>query len=146
MKNPFGITLRRCSKKDYAFVYGLTKKLLFPHIPKYAKVSKRNFDEEFDKKYKEITILMKGKKRIGFYHISPDIYEKNALYLSRIFVLHSYQKKKIGFFLMKHFEKLGYGKIRLQVWHDNPAFHFYRKLGYKIVSKKRGKYLMEKSI
>ena len=146
MKNPFGIKTRKCSKKDYAFVYGLTNKLLFPYIPKYAKISKKEFDEDFYKRHKEILILIKGKRRIGFYHISPDIYEKRALYLSKIIISPTYQEKKIGSFLMKHFETLGYDKIKLQVWRNNPAFHFYVKLGYRIISRKGGKYLMEKNI
>ena len=144
MKNLFGMATRKCGKKDYGFVYGLTKKLLFPYIPEYGKVSKKEFDDDFHKRHKEITILEKGRKKIGFYHVSPDIYEKGALYLSRIFILPAYQKKKIGYFLMKYFETLGYRKIKLQVWRSNPAFGFYKKLGYKAVSKKRAKYLLEK--
>jgi ribosomal protein S18 acetylase RimI-like enzyme len=135
---------RRCKKEDYGFVYRLNKKLLFPYIPKYARVTKKEFDENFYKKYKEIIILEKNRNKIGFFHISKDIYEKDALYLSSIFISPEYQKKGIGHFLMKYFETLGYSKIKLQVWQKNPAFYFYKKLGYRVISKNKGKYLMEK--
>ena len=144
MKNPFGMRTRKCRKDDYKFVYGLNKKLLFPYVPKYAKMTKKEFDKNFHKRYKEIIILELDDNKIGFYHISNDIYKKNALYLSSIFISPKYQKNGIGYFLMKYFETLGYGKIRLQVWRKNPAFYFYKKLGYKVVSKNKGKYLMEK--
>lgn len=146
MKNPFGLITRKCAKEDYFFIYSLTSKLLFPHIPKYAKVSKEDFDEDFHKNYRKIVILMKGKKKAGFYHISPDIYEKGALYVSRIFISPEYQGKRIGHFLMKYFETLGYDKIKLQVWRSNPAFYFYLKLGYRVASKNGKKYLMEKML
>ena len=146
MKNPFGITIKRCSKKDYSFVYGLTKSSLFPYIPEYAKITKKEFDQDFYKRHREIVILLKGKRRIGFYHISPDIYEKNALYVTRIFLSKAYQKKKIGIFLMNYFETLGYDKIKLQVWRNNPAFHFYKKMGYNVVSSHGNKRLLEKKI
>ncbi len=146
MKNPFGIITRKCNKEDYSFVYSLTRKMLFPYVPKYAMVGKAEFDEIFYKNYRKIVILIIAKKRIGFYHISPDIYEKGALYVSRIFISPDYQGKKIGHFLMKYFETLGYNKIKLQVWRSNPAFHFYLKMGYKIASKIGRKYLMEKGL
>lgn len=146
MKNPFGIGARKCRKEDYEFIYRLNRKLLFPYIPKYAKITKKGFDNNFYKRYKEMVILERNSNKIGFFHISKDIYEKNVLYLSSIFISPKYQKKGIGHFLMKYFETLGYGKIKLQVWQKNPAFYFYKKLGYRIVSKNKGKYLMEKTL
>ena|SRR3989338_872302 len=146
MKNPFDIETRACTKKDYDFVYALTKKTLFPCIEEYEPINKKEFDNDFTKRYKEIVILMKGKKRIGFYHIAPDAFVKNALYITRIFISPAHQKKKIGYFLMKYFETLGYKKIRLQVWDNNPAVKFYKNLGYKVISEKNHKYLIEKKL
>lgn len=146
MKNPFGITTKKCTKIDYSFVYGLTKKSLSPYTTKYTKINKKEFDEDFNRRYREILILLKNKKRIGFYHVSKDIYESAALYIVRIFISPSYQKKGIGSFLMDYFETLGYKKIRLQILSNNPAFHFYKKHGYKIIHKRQGKYLLEKTI
>jgi ribosomal protein S18 acetylase RimI-like enzyme len=146
MKNLPRLRERTCTKKDHSFVYGMTKKLLFPYIPHHSKVSKADFDAEFLRKYREIKILLKGKSRIGFYHISPDIYDKTALYVSRIFVSPRYQKQRIGYFLMKNFEDLGYKKIRLQVWKNNPAAAFYKRLGYKVLKDNKGKCLMEKKL
>ena len=146
MKNPFGIKTRACTKKDYDFVYALAKKTLFRYIKEYEPINKKEFDGDFAKRYKEIVILLKGKKRIGFYHITPDTFVKNVLYVAKIFISPAYQKKKIGYFLMKYFEALGYKKIRLQVWDNNPAVKFYKNLGYKVISEKNHKYLLEKTI
>ena len=63
MKNPFGMKTRRCREGDYEFVYGLTKKLLFPYIPKYAKITKKEFEDDFNKKYREMIILEKNKNK-----------------------------------------------------------------------------------
>jgi len=146
MKNPFGIRTRTCTKKDYDFLYTITKKTLFSYIEKYEPINKKEFDADFAKRYKEIIILMKGKRKIGFYHITPDSFVKNVLYLVRIFVSPAYQKKKIGYFLMKYFETLGYKKIRLQVWDNNPAVKFYKKLGYQVISKEGHRYLIQKKL
>lgn len=103
MKNPFGILTRTCTKKDYDFVYTITKKTLFPYIEEYESINKKEFDDDFDKRYKEIVILMKGKLRIGFYHITPDAFVKNTLYLVRIFISPAYQKKKDRIFFNEVF-------------------------------------------
>ena len=145
MKNQFGMKTRKCNRNDYTFVYNTIKTLLFPYIPGAAKTKKKNFDEDFKKRYREIIILTKGGKKIGFYHISPDIYEKDSLYISKIFIVPDYQNKRVGSFLMSYFETLGYKKIKLQVWRKNPAFKFYKKIGYSIISRKQGKYLMKKN-
>lgn len=146
MKNPFGIRTRAYTKKDYNFVYTNRKKTIFPCIEEYESIDKKEFDAGFTKRYKEIIILMKGKKRIGFYHIIPDAFVKNTLYLVMIFVSPAYQKKKIGYFLMKYFETLGYKKIRLLIWDNNPTIKFYKKLGYQVISKKKHRYLFEKTL
>ncbi|MFC1655537.1 GNAT family N-acetyltransferase [Patescibacteria group bacterium] len=141
MKNPFGITTKRCQKKDYDFVYKLLKQTLFHFIAEYFPIDKKMFDDTFANKYKEMTILMKGKRRIGLYSITS---LKNTLDIDRLFITPTYQNKGIGKFLMEYFETLGYKKITLQVWDNNPAYHFYKKLGYKVAKKKGHKYIMEK--
>jgi len=89
---------------------------------------------------------MKGKGRIGFYQILEDPEIEDALYIRMIFLSPSYQGKGIGNFLMESFEKLGYKKLRLLVWDNNPSLNFYKKLGYKVVAKNNHKYTMEKTI
>ena len=64
MKNPFGIRTRTYNKKDYNFVYTNRKKTLFHYIKEYESIDKKDFDKDFNKRYKEIIILMKGKRRI----------------------------------------------------------------------------------
>jgi ribosomal protein S18 acetylase RimI-like enzyme len=144
MKNPFGFGERKCTKQDYSFCYNLTKKTLFPFIAKFVKPDKKRFDNDFHKVYRQIMILVKGKQRIGFYHITKDDHERNTLYVVRIFLLPSYQRRGIGRFLMGYFETLGHRKIKLQVWENNPAFKFYKKIGYRVKQKKDHRYLMEK--
>jgi len=146
MKKTFGIRIRPYNKKDYNFVYTNRKKTLFPYIEEYESINKKDFDKYFTKRYKEIIILMKGERRIGFYHIIPDSFVKNALYLVMIFVSPAYREKKIGYFLMKYFETLGYKEIRLQVWDNNPAVKFYKKLGYQVISKRGHRYLIQKKL
>jgi len=143
MKNPFGIKTRRCTKKDYDFVYKLMKQTIFKYIAKYHKLDKKIFDKTFNEDYKNMTILMKGKRRIGLYTIKP---KGNTLYINRLFITPTYHGKGIGKFLMEYFENLGYRRLTLHVWDNNPAFKFYKRIGYKVISKKSHKYFMEKVI
>lgn len=84
---------------------------------------------------------MRGKRRIGLYELT---FNDEILTVSRILLSQAYQKKGIGKYLMKYFETLGYKKIQLMAWENNPAVGFYKKLGYKIVKEENHKYLMEK--
>ena len=66
-----GIITRKCKKSDYFFVFNLVKKTLWPYISRYIKPKKDKFDQGFFEDhrglgYKHITILMKGRRRIGF--------------------------------------------------------------------------------
>ncbi len=143
-----GIITRKCKKSDHSFVFNLVKKTLWPYISKYIKPKKDKFDQGFfdDSRglgYKHIIILMKGKRRIGFYQITP---KKDCLYIRRIFLSLAYQGKGIGKKFMHYFENLGYSKLRLQVWENNPARIFYGKLGYVIINKEEHRLEMEKKL
>lgn len=140
--NKIEIKTRRCRKSDYPFVFNLVKKTLFPYVAKYHKPSKKMFDERFAKDYKKRVILLHGKKMIGFYQITP---KRNVLNVTGNFLIPSYQKKGIGKYIMKYFETLPFKKIRLHVWDNNPAYRFYKRLGYKTISKNNHKYIMEKN-
>tara|TARA_Y100000310_G_scaffold183659_1_gene183789 strand:- start:549 stop:992 length:444 start_codon:yes stop_codon:yes gene_type:complete len=143
-----GIITRKCKKSDYSFVFNLVKKTLWPYISRYIKPKKDKFDQGFFEDYrglgyKHITILMKGRRRIGFYQITP---ENNLLYIRRIFLSPAYQGKGIGKKFMDYFETLGYNKLKLKVWENNPAQRFYKKLGYIIINKKEHRLEMEKRL
>jgi ribosomal protein S18 acetylase RimI-like enzyme len=146
MKNSFGITTRKCRKSDQAFVYRMVK-LLYPYITRFEKWDKKQFDKTFNKTYRGTIILLKGNRRMGLFHLEHD---KPYTYITRIFISPAYQRKGIGTFILNHFEDIARSKskkrIRLQVWIGNPAFKFYKKLGYKVIKKKNNKYLMEKKI
>ncbi len=145
MRNPFGITERKCRKTDYDFVYSLTKKSIFPHIRDHVDIKEegRYIRKRLRKSLPQIRILMKGKRRIGYYQIWT---KKDYLHVSRIFLSPAYQRKGIGTFFMKYFESLGHRKIELSVWAANPAVNFYKKLGYKIIERKDHRCMMEKKL
>ena len=146
MKNPFGIVTRKCRKSDHDFVYMLVKQLK-PYVARFAKWDKKYFDDSFSKTYADMIVLMKGARRIGMFQL---VHENSYTYIMRIYLSRSYQNKGIGSFLVDYFEKIAEKKakkrIRLHVWQGNPAVKFYRKLGYKVIKKEPGKYLMEKRI
>lgn len=107
------------------------------------KPSKKIFDKGFQDNYAKITILIKGQKRIGFYQLTEI---DKQIDITKLFLSPKYQSKGIGGFLMRHFETLGYKEIMLQVWDNNPAYNFFKKLGYETTAKKNHKYHMRKLI
>ena len=62
------IKTRQCRKSDYTFVYKLIKSSLFPLIAEFQTVDKSKFDVKFWKDYKNMVILLRGKRRIGLYN------------------------------------------------------------------------------
>jgi len=143
MKNPFGIKERKCKKSDYPFYRNLIRLTIKQHIESYRPFTYEKVHERFIGTYPEIKVLMKGKRRIGIYQIRP---HGKKLEIVRIFLMPSYQRKKIGIWYMKQFETLGYKTLILEVWDNNPARFFYKKLGYKTTGKKNHKISMEKKI
>lgn len=140
------LKVRKCKKSDHDFVYKVTKDTFKPIVSTYFDWSKSFFDEEFNKDYKKMKIVSKGKRRVGFYQLEG---KKDYLYVTKIFLSPTYHGKGIGRHLMEYFETLGHKKIRLEVWKINPAVKFYKKLGYKVVKetgKKKHKYEMEKKL
>jgi ribosomal protein S18 acetylase RimI-like enzyme len=134
---------RKCRKSDYDFVYRIARETLFPIIHKYVEPDKEKFDNSFLREYKSFVILMMGKRRIGFYQLQR---EGNVIHIVKIFLSPAYHGRGIGRELMGYFETLGARKLVLQVWDNNPAYKFYKKLGYKRVLKKNHKIFMEKDL
>jgi ribosomal protein S18 acetylase RimI-like enzyme len=141
--NDYKISTRQCKKIDYDFVFGIVKTMIFPFVKEYFSPDKKMFDERFARDYKERIIIMRGNRRIGFYQLTPG---KDCLHVTGIFLSKTYQGKGIGKYLMEYFETLDFHTIRLQVWENNPAYNFYKKIGYNVVSKENHKYLMEKKL
>ena len=145
--NDLKISVRNCKLSYRKFVFGLVEKTLFPYVAKYYKPSVKMFDDRFVNDYKERKILLRGKRRIGFFQL---IKEKDKLIINGLFLSPSYQDKGIGKHLMEYFEAIAKKekllKIELQVLDNNPAKSFYKKCGYKIISKKKHKYTMTKNI
>ena len=134
---------RKCKLSDYNFVYNLTRRCLFKYIDKYSKWNKSFFDKKFATRYKNVIILMIGKKRVGYYELKE---EKDFLYVCDILLTESYRNKGIGSYLLKKFENTTKRKIRLEYYRGNPASRFYRRLGYKKINTKNNKIIMEKQL
>ncbi len=143
MKNPFGIRERKCRKSDYLFFRKIIKDTLYDYVTEYFPFDFEHVKNSFDKTYKEVTILMKGKKRIGLYQLTP---HGKKLEITRIFLIPSYQGKGIGKWYFSYFEILGYKEIFLECWDNNPAIGFYKLLGYKKVKTEKHKVFMKKAI
>ena len=143
MKPPFGIKERKCKKSDYRFVRGLIRKTLYPYVTQYYPFDMGHVRESFNERMSEIRILMKGKRRIGFYQLSP---RGKRLEVTRIYLTPRYQGKGIGTFYMRYFETLGFDVLFLVVLDNNPARLLYKKLGYKVVAEKKHRFRMEKRL
>ena len=139
MKSP--IAERKCKPSDYIFFRNLIKKTLSPYVTQYAPFSFKHVQDSFKKTMEDVRILMKGKKRIGLYQLTA---RGKELEITRIFIIPSYQRKGIGLSYMKYFERLGFSHLTLQVWDNNPARLFYKKLGYKEEKTKNHKIFMRK--
>jgi len=139
--NGWQLNTRCCRRSDHDFVFSLVKETLWPYIAVFFQPSKKMFDERFTEDYRQKVILLRGSRRIGYYQLG---YDGKYLVINGIFVSPAYQRRQIGSYLMNYFETLGYKKFKLQVWENNPALFFYKKLGYKKVGKKNHKILMEK--
>lgn len=140
MDNPFNIKERFCELEDYNFVLKIYRQTVFPYMKQTTKINLKLFKDNFLKNFKKITILMKGKRRIGFYMITK---HKEHLFIDKLYLSRAYQKKGLGKYYMKQFEGLS-DKIRLEVWKTNPAIKFYENLGYKKIKDQGFTYLMEK--
>ena len=114
---------------------------MWKYAEKNTKEDIKRFRENFYTHYRNIKIIMKGKRRIGFYLIEKT---KTTLIVKKLFISPAYQQKGIGNFLMNYFETLGYKKINIGVWKNNPAVNFYKKLNYEICSRSEKKYKMQK--
>ena len=138
------LTTRQCKISDYSFIYSLTRRCLFKFINKYSKWDKKFFDNKFQKRYKNIVILLVGKRRIGYYEISE---KKDFLYINDILLTGSYRNKGIGSYLLRKFkDETKKKKLCLEIWNGNPAINLYKKLGYKTTKIKNHKVLMEMNI
>ena len=139
--NRLGIKERKANKKDKRFFVNLMAKTIMPLIQEFYECNRKIIADRFDQSYKGTIILTKGKIRIGFYQLNP---KGKTLDITRIFISPRYQDKGIGTYYLKRFEALGYKKIELRVWENNPAQRLYKRLGYKRVGKSRHKIHMEK--
>ena len=139
----FDSTERKARQSDYRFFRDLVKNSLFHYIIQYGPFNFRYLRESFRRTKEDIRILMRGKRRIGLYQLTP---KGASLEITRIFLAPSYRGKGIGTWYLRHFENLGYSRLTLQVWENNPARHIYKNLGYKTIAIKDHKLHMEKLI
>lgn len=145
--NGYKVTCRKCKRSDRDFVLNLLRETIFPYVSEYFEPSIEMFDERFYSDYPEKKILLRGQRRIGMFQLSEG---NQRLVITGLFLHPQYQGKGIAKHLMRYFEKIairkGYNKIELLVWDNNPAQHFYEKLGYEKMSHQKHKFLMGRAI
>lgn len=140
------IKIRNYKQSDYWFCYYLLKRNMFEYIEKYqggwdSKIYRKNFHG------KDVTIVEYGCKRIGFYNIEK---RGKELVLIDIQVSNKYQGKGLGTYLFEVFEsqakKTGIKKIILGVYWDNPSINLYKRLGYRVIRRRKTHAVMSKNI
>ncbi len=135
-------TTRVCRQSDYRFYYVIMKETMFPLISQYKKLDMHFFRSTFLKSYSQIQILLRGKKRIGFFQLTPK--KSSTLDIEKIFFSKGYRGKGYGTAFFEALESQGYKRLILQVWENNPARKLYKKLGFTQIKKKDHKITMEK--
>ncbi len=74
-------------------------------------------------------------KPIGTLIITPDKKEVSSLFINGINIKKQFQRKGYGSNILNFVEEkakhLGFKKVRLYVFEDNPAFKLYQRFGYK---------------
>lgn len=140
------IKIINSSWDDYEYCYNLTKKNMRLFYKKHKLEWKpKSYRSNFDPKV--IKILKYNNRRIGFYKL---IFKERGWYLADLQISKLFRGKGIGTEIMILLEKIIKKKscntIKLRVFFDNPAVNLYKKIGYKIVKKQGGSYLMKKVI
>ena len=137
----FEWTERPCTPDDRAFVNGLVRETIFPLVSAFAPPDLAPLEERFTRFYARHTLLLDGETPFGFYWAER---EGNVLHVRRLFLAASHRSQGIGGRLMRRFETLGLGTLRLEVWENNPACAFYTRLGYQAVATHDHKITMQK--
>lgn len=138
--------IRKYSNKDYWFAYTLLKRNMLPFFKKYwGGWDPKNFRSNLNAK--NIKIIEYKNKRVGYYDLK---FEKTFSYLNNIQISNLLRSKGLGTYLMIFVEqqtkKHKLNRIRLQVFKDNKAINFYRKLGYKKIGNRYFSVILEKKI
>lgn len=138
--------MRSCRATDYQFVADLSRQ----NMEEYTKEYWGNWDSKKFKtnlKKENITIISYGNKKVGFFDITRD---KDAAYLHNLQVINNFQGQGIGASIMTNIEiaekEAGISKITAQVFKNNPARFFYRKLGYKVIKRGPHSLTIEKTL
>ncbi len=130
------IKIRSGNQADFRFICALSRR----NMEKYTKEIWGNWDGSRFKANlnpKRLKLVIKNGRRAGFF----DIETKGAeSYLHNIQLSRPLQGKGLGKMLMSKIEaaekKAGAKKITANVFKNNPAKEFYKKIGYKIIKQK----------
>lgn len=136
-------TERPCTLEDSEFVNGLVRDTIFPLVREFHAPDEAQLTDRFARKYSQHIILLDGAGPIGFYLVER---QNEILFIRRLFLVSSYRGQGIGGHLMRRFETLGPKILRLEVWENNLAVAFYAHLGYRTISAKGHKLVMEKTL
>lgn len=140
------IKIRACVGDDYVFVHRLSRKNMEGYIKKYwGSWDSKKFKESFRKE--NVWVVTYFNKRIGFFEITQ---KKSMAYLNNMQLAKNFQGRGIGNLMLmraeKQAKKAGIKKIQLQVFKDNPARIFYKRLGYKAVKYMAHSVMMDKIV
>ncbi len=136
-------TERPCTLDDRAFVNGLVRETIFPLVSAFETPDTAPLEERFTHFYARHTLLLDGDTPFGFYWVEK---EADVLHIRRLFLAGSHRQQGIGGRLIRRFETLGAGTLRLEVWENNPALAFYERLGYQAVAMNDHKIVMQKTL
>ena len=143
MPDPFEWTERLCTLDDRAFVNGLVRETIFPLVSAFETPDPAPLEERFTRLYARHVLLLDGDTPFGFYWVER---KTDVLHIRRLFLAASHRSRGIGGRLMRRFEAMGAGALRLEVWENNPACAFYECLGYQAVATHGHKIVMQKTL
>jgi ribosomal protein S18 acetylase RimI-like enzyme len=133
------IKLKDVLNKDYDFCHDLAQQNMEELVKKHwdswnSELYKKSFD------IKNTKIIIFGNEKVGFIRTEM---KNNIFFIKDLQIIQRMKGKGIGKKVIELIEK-EHKLIQLLVFKDNPAYIFYKKLGYKVKEEKEKTYLMEK--
>lgn len=142
------VTFKKATKDDIETI----RRIAFAVWPvAYEKIlSKEQMDYMLDKMYSaksllknmqqnEFVLALNESEVIGFASFGPHDENEDVYHLNKIYILPSQQNKNCGRQIIDHvietIKSRGATSLQLNVNRQNPAQHFYKKLGFSVIKK-----------
>lgn len=140
------IKFRRYEPDDYWFCYRLLKRNMFDYVEKH----RGGWDSKIHRKYfngENIKVVLRNSRRIGFYDIEK---RKTEWILMDMQISKKNQGRGLGTYLFEFIEKQakksGIRKLILGAFWDNPVLNLYKRLGYRIIKRRKNHAVMSKDV